>query len=770
MLATHLLINDNKIDVALERSAFFRSILLSIDATSNQHVVIIKPSPMLILKWLMTPWLQDYPVTFVLKDQSTCNLFAKSKHVQGTKVEFFDYTKMFEKRWRTQKLKKATTIAFNNSHKPYSKLVLSNLLQPFIEKQVLSNGCRIVALFARQSELDTSSPANLNIMSHFSLNALCFLPTGIPYSTPYTKFIIQASFIASGSTQVSEDIEVVFLKRGKSQNKLCLSPNKSDRFFGRFDWERVGYAYNRLLRITRTESGTTKKRKAPKVLSNFGPNIRFTLSASAKRHRKSLFTLRSYLPAPPKKLLRGGLDKGEYIESTVKKLLRLTDSSIVDLIVEYLQMEVDAGEGLVSIRHLIASAFQNHPDKLAYTLREYWLIHPGIDNQMDTNLAPFLYKFMFSDTADVLIADTDAVAIEEAIDELLPEKRGIAAKSVVLDVIIQCIEHAQQNNYIQDNPFEQLDDDGLPSVRNVFAEVLNALRPHSLTLVQQGELQNKLRLHKDDIRYLAMWLQLETGADYREICALCWECLVYDEIMKIHNILIDRQVNANGEPVSQARLPRPMEISRELAQALCLLKSSVSASLPDCACILSRRIFQPDYSTASLQPRVYKAHVYAVLSPFLPEDRHVLLANLYGQTKHLKLTWDSIDVLRHNYEFHGRTHNGLTDGESRFSRGLTQRVVLYRSYVDLGNPFSINQVGIKNKRIIASADDTLNCDELIPQSENIAGREIITKTQSSYASPSRSIIRLDIPANTHVQLLLKNQHGMNINVIAFEDE
>jgi hypothetical protein len=90
--------------------------------------------------------------------------------------------------------------------------------------------------------------------------------------------------------------------------------------------------------------------------------------------------------------------------------------------------------------------------------------------------------------------------------------------------------------------------------------------------------------------------------------------------------------------------------------------------------------------------------------------------------------------------------------------------------VDLGNPFSINQVGIKNKRIIASADDTLNCDELIPQSENIAGREIITKTQSSYASPSRSIIRLDIPANTHVQLLLKNQHGMNINVIAFEDE
>lgn len=599
-LSGHLLVSPSKHDAAVERSAFFRSVLLSIDITSKQHIVIVNPSPLFIMKWIKTEWLREYPVTFVLDDPSLCKLLKKSEHLNNREVEFLDAERLHAKRWKSNRLQKASVIAFSYAHKPYSELTLSSLLQPYVEKNLLLDGCRILGVFGRKPKQAASTAQGMGTINRLTLHSVWFLPSRIAYSTAFPKIVLQASFTTGKPSHNPEDVEVICLRRGTSEDKLCLTQSLSTRFLGKVSWAWLGFAYHQLIRTSRAASGIAKERRAAVVLPELGPNLRFSLSTSERINAKTLYTVRSYLPPSTTKIARGGLNKGAYINNTEKKMLRQTSSSPIDIIKEYVDQKVKCADGLVSIRTLIAKAFHQPVFNFSYTLREYWFLHPSIEENIETNLIPLLKKFMYSDAADTLLSSASAEVIEDTIDELFAESTGIAAKEGILSAVIQYFEHALQSNCLESHPFQHLDDEGLPAIRNVFAEIRNALRPHSLTCAQRGGLQELLRQHKDDIRYLAMWLQLETGADYREICALCWECLVFDTFSKAYNIIIDRQLNANGEQVEQARSKRSHEISNELAHALIAFKSEIrNWSPPQERLQESRRLCERAHASSS---------------------------------------------------------------------------------------------------------------------------------------------------------------------------
>lgn len=768
-LAAHLLISVNNNDIAVERSAFLRSILLSIDADKQQHIIIIKPTPLFIMKWLNISWLEEYPVTFVLESQAICKLVGRSKHVQRLNVSFLPYAKLNEKRWRSTSLEKATVLALNVPKEIASQQTFAGLLEPFFTKNLLMDGCRVVGLLGRQPTRKTSAPPP-DILSHLSLHAITYLPLGIDYATtPRAKVIVQGSFSRHMQARASYPVEVLSFEKIVSDGHTYLTMNQSKHFIAHCGWDRMGYALNQLRQIARAESGVAKKRTAPPIYDAFGPNIRFTYAIYERKHGKSLFVINACRDAPPGKLQRGGRDCGRNIPHTEKKLLRVSDSAFEDVLWEYLQHPVKVRGMHSNTRTIIAEYFASKRARHGYTLREYWLLHPEIDADLDPSLSAHIINFMRSDAADVPLQSIQAENIEEIVDTLLAET-NLQIKSEIIGVIIRCLDHAVQSGYISANPFVFIDIEGLKSVRNVFAEILHALRPHSLTFAQRGELQGMLRQHAHEVKNLGMWLQLETGADYREICALCWECLQYDSIMQTHSMLIDRQLSAMGDPVEQARQARNCELSDELVAALLKHKNNTASSLSESDAMSSRRILQEVNSQTSITPRDYKAYVYSVLEPFLPEQRRIQIEDLQGRTQHLHLTWESIDILRRNYEYHSRTYSGLTDGESRYSRGLTQQVVLYRSYVDLSNPLSISNIGIKNKRIIAQSDDEFIPESQVPLRTVFSGQKKIINPHTSYASPSRNIVELKIPANEKMTLRLRNQYGVHVNAVVFDEE
>lgn len=752
-------------DISLECSIYLKTIAATVDPNERrEQVTIVLPSFQLIYHWCNDPILSTVKAVFVMEDSTICRILRTSNYVKGKPIVFHDYEDTQRTRWLSSKLPPASVFAIALPSISANGLTITSAIQPFVSKKLLSDNCRIVGFFGRSSDVPETapSPQHNDLLQQLSLRSVVFLPRGIALSTqPATKILFQAVFHTS--VQDNPRVQVESYAKYTQTKRAFLRPEYHKSFSTVLGFNLLGNTYQQIYSMKRVLSGDVSKRQFPQQYRKFGPNISiwFTLRNLSKGRLQYVLYVCS--PSFGSTDVPDIKNRGPIIKSTQRQLLYDPAISIDTFFRQYLFSHVVVSGKKTAIRVLVAAERESFYSSPSLTLREFWFLHPEFDLEMDAGLSEAMVDFMLSRHADQPIRSLTADDVEASIEEHF-DRKSLDFRAVFTDYIGDLFALAKSETYIEKDILEEINDKGHKRRRNTPKEIRDVLKNSSLTIGQLTSLKKLLVNHKDNAYYIGAAIQMTTGVEIREVCALRWKAYEYDDSKKQHLLRIDAQVTMDGKPTKMLRSERirtlPCEIGEILQERYAQLRQSIPKDRLDKLYIVTDKV---DCSVAT--PRDYKSFVQELLEQYVP-DLQVLIPHGTTKVKSINLSGDDIDFFRRSFEHHAKRTMMLTNGESSYALGIAPKYTMDINYIDHEHPLSRHMVHVKSRRLTALLEDVDNTT--IPRVRSFLGNTIMLSSTSTSAQAQRNVVQVSLPAGKSLKAVFYSQHGMHINAAVYQ--
>jgi hypothetical protein len=766
--ADYFLTDINSNDIAVECSIFLKTIVASIGYdNANERVILVLPTPQLIYHWCHHPLLNSVNVVFVLQNSTMCKLLRLSKFIEGKPIVIHEYEDTQRTSWRSHKFPPATVLAIRMPEEKVSPMSIAKAVAPFSTKRLLKPQCRIIGFYGRSP--GKPEPAVLSQhadeLKKLCLQSIQYLPQEIALSTsPRLKIIFQATY-STYMEQTKPIVDIVKYAHNIRNRRAYLKFEPHKCFSTAVSFELLSMTHKQLHALKRQLSQMVIERNHAESFFGFGPTIPVWFSKQKLSGGKIRYNFYVRLPAKVDSKTPHSLSKGNVIVLTKQSLTYNPKIKEDEFILKYL-FGAGRSSTKATIRELVGKAFDClEKPPVTITLREFWYLNPSLDKSSEKNFANAIYKYMLSRHTNLPINTLKAEDIELSIQNFFSD-RSLSFLESVANYMGNLFDLAASKKYIDDYIFIELDEKGLKRRRNVFREIRESLRNRFLTIEQMQSIIDMFEKDKNNTLLLGAVIQIHTGIPVEELCAARWHALEYNEELGHYSLLIDEQVLIDGHHTAQQLSERKLTLPCELGILLSSRREELMQTIP--LATLDEMNIISDCAGKNISPREYKAFIHKLLRPFFPVDMNFWLPLVADKTKHINLTGDNIDLLRHNYEHHAKRIMMLTNGESCSVLGKKPKYIMDINYIDHASPISHHIVCTKSRRLnVRLLSSNLS---LTPSLKFDKGRKFKLSGTCSDPRAKRSIINLRIPAGMSLKIVANNQHGMNIDSAVFLTE
>ena len=530
-------------DVTLENGLVYSLFSSAVGSCDNDEpVAIFFPSPFFVRKWLRDPEMKKVPTTFVFKDENVAELlqyhYCSGEYEQnpGNEVAFLSYQQMLHQVHEGGQLPFSKGLLFACG---WDTEVQSELYQTI--KNYGVNSTEIFALISTAEFENAISPFSSELDDpHVSLETIALIPQGINNcSRPRRKLLLRC-VVSSKEMSVEKKERVKIFS-------FTLNTDLKTQALSRLQEEPVEVAFVDLVSLHKSIRKLFKeellKRRGPgrtnvnAVSYEFTPDISVWCSKSYPKDNRSRPRLQAYvcLPASREKVLRGYLDRGERIESTVKSASRITEDGILTWLENdypfdhvrprHTSSGKESKDGHVlkptfSIREEVISAYAPILKEQDIAVKTFWYIHPDlVDTLTEIEYALFT-QIVKTELGCLRFSELNVDQCESLLLRCFSDDNNekLWARFKALSV---AVDQAIKYGYCEENPLRIAVQDRTVRDR-LFAQVRRALTKKHFMFEEMKKAYDETlkRIKEGNAEYIGVLIRMITGLESNVVCAL----------------------------------------------------------------------------------------------------------------------------------------------------------------------------------------------------------------------------------------------------------
>lgn len=703
-------------DVTLENGLIFSLFFSEILKNSDQHILILFPTPHFIRKVL---WHREYKalnITFVLQERSIADTitYQASDPSYAPAIEenfrFLSFDQWLQPdESLSQKFSRALIFGTR------MKLSVRDEISPVLAERCGDNSSLIV--------LDTSLYIENNSSAYFEndhivTNRIGLIPQGINNSTqPRRKIVLRCTVNPSNvKLEQSASVEIHTYTLNTDLKTQALSPmHEKPVMINRIDLYCSPQTLRRQFSMEISRRYAAGRERHPSFSHEITPDIVVWCSKTYPKNNLSRPRLEAYVcePAPDSKINSGFKERGNRIKSTIKHTTSVSDEDILDWLEKVYPYSVvspkrasssSEPQSVTSIQEEIITHYTEYLQGKNIALKTLWYLYPSLSDRYSKSSYEDLSSMMKTIIGEQRVCDITPEICESLLINTYSghSENALWAKfellSTMLDQAVELGYCSCNNLHLALRQAHMRD--------KLFAQVRKALTKKHLTRNEFLKAYNYIysKINQGEPVYWGVLFRLMTGLESKIVCALRWSDIHLSYEYNVYSAIIARQMHDDGSfdgfYDNEDYLVFPL--SNNLQNLLQQLKQRCSIK-NDNQLILSSMVAAE--SCTLITPKMLNQFSREVIQAIGIDERIISLPYHDFQERQTNLNKYNGDIFRENFRFWATEFGKLNSDELSYLLRNKPSSTLGCYYCDFQNDASQLILHIKLNRIEAAVAD-----------------------------------------------------------------